>query len=310
MTLASGSISINLAASQPETDDSALLSRAKQLLNKVNVEYGQWNNKLTLASWAYASNLTEENQKNQLNVSAQFANYVKQMTSEVNDFPWQSIQDSNIKRQFKKLSILGAAALPDDKYTEYDQVVNRMQNTYSTAKICDFKNPTNCNLALEPHLTEILMKSRDPDELKYVWKAWRDASGKRVKSDFMRYVELSNEIARLNNYTDMAAFWMKDYEADNFTEDIEGLWQQLKPLYMQIHAYIRYALRLKYGESVVPKDGPIPAQLFGNMWAQSWGNIADLATPYPGKNLPDVTDAMVRQGKEKTEWSLWKSVTT
>ena len=27
--------------------------------------------------------------------------------------------------------------------------------------------------------------------------------------------------------------------------------------------------------------GPMPAHLLGNMWAQSWGNIADLVKPYP-----------------------------
>ncbi|XP_063977771.1 angiotensin-converting enzyme-like [Diachasmimorpha longicaudata] len=305
ITLTSWIISTSLVAGQENVStttytNNSLLARAKQLLNKVDGEYGQWNNKLTLASWKYASNLTDANLKNQINVSAQFADFVRQMTVEINDFPWHGIEDKQIKRQFKKLSSPGASALPKDKYTEYSEIISRMENIYATAKICDFENPFNCNLALEPNLTEILIKSRDPDELKYIWTAWRDASGKKMKNYFIRYVQLSNEIAKLNNYTDMAAYWMKDYEADDFTEHIEALWQQLKPLYLQIHAYVRHALRRKYGEDLVPRDKPIPAHLFGNMWAQSWGNIADIATPYPGKQLPDVTDAMVQQGLNAT----------
>uniref|UniRef100_A0A0C9RAR2 Angiotensin-converting enzyme n=1 Tax=Fopius arisanus TaxID=64838 RepID=A0A0C9RAR2_9HYME len=283
-----------------DNNDSVLLARAKELLNKIHGEYGSWNNKLTLALWNYSSNLTDVNLERQLNVSAQFANYVRQLTMEINDFPWHTIKDENVKRQFEKLSTPGASALPKDKYKEYGEVTSRMENTYATAKICDFKNSSNCNLALEPHLTEILIKSRDPDELKYVWKEWRDASGKKMKNDFIRYVELSNEIAKLNNYSDMAAFWMKDYEDDDFTEHIEILWQQVKPLYLEIHAYVRHALRLKYGEDLVPRDKPIPAHLFGNMWAQTWGNIADMAIPYPGKQLPDVTDTMIKQGYNAT----------
>lgn len=84
-----------------------------------------------------------------------------------------------------------------------------------------------------------------------------------------------------------------------FTRDkifSEALWQQLKPLYLQLHAYVRRELRKKYGESVVSKDGPIPAHLLGNMWAQTWTNIADFAIPYPGKQMPDVTHAMIKQG--------------
>ncbi|KAG6800634.1 angiotensin-converting enzyme isoform X1 [Apis mellifera caucasica] len=138
-----------------------------------------------------------------------------------------------------------------------------MENIYSTAKICDYHNRTKCDLALEPELTDLLKKSRDPEELKYIWAEWRNASGKKVKFLFMRYVELSNMAARLNNYSDNAAYWLKDYEADDFPEQIETLWQQLKPLYLQLHAYVRRELRKKYGENIVSKDGPIPAHLLG-----------------------------------------------
>ena len=78
---------------------------------------------------------------------------------------------------------------------------------------------------------------------------------------------------------------------------LESLWVELRPLYLQLHAYVRRQLRLQYGENIVSKDGPIPAHLFGNMWSQTWGYIAKFSTPYPGKNLPDVSDAMVEQGQ-------------
>ena len=32
----------------------------------------------------------------------------------------------------------------------------------------------------------------------------------------------------------------------------------------------------KYGKELVPADGPIPAQLLGNLWAQDWTNIYPL----------------------------------
>lgn len=82
----------------------------------------------------------------------------------------------------------------------------------------------------------------------------------------------------------------------NCKKCLDTLWSELKPLYLQLHAYVRRQLRLKYGEDVVTKDGPIPAHLLGNMWAQTWDNIAEFSTPYPGKQLPDVSDAMVEQG--------------
>lgn len=51
----------------------------------------------------------------------------------------------------------------------------------------------------------------------------------------------------------------------------------------------------EYGEKYVSRRGPIPAHLLGNMWSQSWSQIYDLATPFPGKTSVDVTPQMVEQ---------------
>lgn len=109
------------------------------------------------------------------------------------------------------------------RYQEYEKIISDMENIYSTAKICDYKNRSKCDLALEPELTEILMKSRDPEELKYIWIEWRKATGEKVKSLYPKYVELSNLAATLNNFSDNAAYWLKDYEADDFPEQIGKL---------------------------------------------------------------------------------------
>ncbi|KAL0125554.1 hypothetical protein PUN28_004576 [Cardiocondyla obscurior] len=185
-------------------------------------------------------------------------------------------------------------------YKELETTISQMENIYSTAKICDYKNKNKCDLALEPEITETLIRSRDPEELKHVWVEWRRASGEKVKSLYPKYVELANTAARLNNFSDYAAYWMKDYEADDFADQIETQWQKLKPLYLQLHAYVRRELRKKYGEDVVSKDGPIPAHLLGNAWAQTWSNIADFTVPFPGKQLPDVSVTLVEQGYNAT----------
>ncbi|XP_043579118.1 angiotensin-converting enzyme-like [Bombus pyrosoma] len=281
-------------------DSEADLLKAKQFLEKINSEHAEWSNKYTLADWDYASNLTSENLANKLNTSTEAAQYFKSAWKKVNEYPWSDIKDPNVRRQFKKFSVLGRSALPEDSYQEYEKIVSDMENIYSTAKICDYKNRTKCDLALEPELTEILMKSHDPEELKYIWVEWRKATGEKMKPLYERYVELSNLAATLNNYSDNAAYWLKDYEADDFPEQIEALWQQLKPLYLQLHAYVRRELRKKYGEDIVSKDGPIPAHLLGNMWAQTWANVAEFAIPYPGKQMPDVTNAMIKQGYNAT----------
>lgn len=110
-------------------------------------------------------------------------------------------------------------------------------------------------------LTRILTLSRDPEELKHIWMEWRKKTS-AAKDLYKEYVKLSNEAAVLNNFTDNAEFWLHGYESPTFVSEVNQLWDQLKPLYLQIHAYVRYKLRQHYGD-IVSEKGPIPAHLLG-----------------------------------------------
>ena len=67
----------------------------------------------------------------------------------------------------------------------------------------------------------------------------------------------------LKGYPDAGAYWLKEYESDTFKEDVEQLWLTMKPLYEQIHAYVRAKLRDVYGGQFNSSDGLIPAHLLG-----------------------------------------------
>ena len=121
-------------------------------------------------------------------------------------------------------------------------------------------------------------------------------SGSKMREMYKEYVELTNKAARMNGFQDGTKMKTYAYESDTFVQEMDQTWQGLKPLYEQLHAYVRYHLHKKYGNSVVDPEGPIPAHILGNMWAQSWDNIGDLVTPYPDKPSLDVTPAMKKQG--------------
>jgi peptidyl-dipeptidase A len=79
---------------------------------------------------------------------------------------------------------------------------------------------------------------------------------------------------------------------DEFAKEVDRLWEQVRPLYVSLHAYVRWKLREKYGPEVVPERGPIPAHLLGNMWAQEWSNIYDLVAPADADPGYDLTAAL------------------
>ena len=122
---------------------------------------------------------------------------------------------------------------------------------------------------------------RDPAKLKEMWVSWHDNVGAPMKDDYARMVEIANQGARELGFKNVGAMWRGQYDmsADEFAALTEKLWQQVKPLYDDLHCYTRTKLNEKYGDAVQPKTGPIRADLLGNMWAQEWGNIYDVVAP-------------------------------
>ena len=75
-----------------------------------------------------------------------------------------------------------------------------------------------------------------------------------MRQEYERYVELGNKGARELGFTDMGAMWRSKYDMppDAFAAEVDRLWEQVKPLYVSLHAYVRRKLREKYGADVVP----------------------------------------------------------
>nr|CAD7586994.1 unnamed protein product [Timema genevievae] len=102
----------------------------------------------------------------------------------------------------------------------------------------------------------------------------------------------------LPDYTDTSAEWLSLYESpevQNIPKEVARLWKQLRPLYLQLHAYVRRKLYLKYGVSVVDPRRGIPAHLLGNMWGQIWDNLLNISQPFPDTPSPNVTEALKQQ---------------
>ncbi|CAH0717042.1 unnamed protein product, partial [Brenthis ino] len=156
--------------------------------------------------------------------------------------------------------------------------------------------PNYCDMQLDPEISRILAHSRIESELLYVWKSFRDKTGPKLKNRFMRYVQLANEAAVNTGFRDAGDQMRAAYEDPSFRASVEETYNQVAPLYKQLFTYVRRKLVLRYGENSVRPDGPIPAHLLGNMWAQNWKSIMDLVMPFPQAPNIDVTSEMLRHG--------------
>lgn len=141
--------------------------------------------------------------------------------------------------------------------------------------------------------------NRNPVELAEMWTSWHNNVGAPMSQDYAQMVTLANEGARELGFADVGALWRSNYDMtpEAFAALTERLWQEVKPLYDELHCFVRAGLNQHYGSEVQPADGPIRADLLGNMWAQEWGNIYDIVAPQgltTGASL-DVTQMLTTQ---------------
>jgi len=185
---------------------------------------------------------------------------------------------------------------------EVTRIGAAMEGAYGKGKYCS-QGKEKCLDIQE--ISKIMAESRDAAQLLDVWRGWH-AIAVPMRPQFQRFVELANKGARELGFADTGAMWRSKYDMppDAFAKEVDRLWEQLKPLYVSLHAYVRWRLREKYGDAV-PANGPIPAHLLGNIWAQDWSNVYDLVKPAqadPGYDLTKILEAKKTDAKEMVRY--------
>ena len=175
---------------------------------------------------------------------------------------------------------------------ETTQKAAELDAAYGRGKYCPDANPDHC-LGIDD-INVKMAQNRDPKELAALWAGWH-AVGKPMRGDYARLAQLSNQGARELGFADTGALWRSQYDMppEEFSADIERLWKQVEPLYLELHTYVRHKLIEKYGDAARRPDGMIPGHLLGNMWAQEWGNIYDVVAP-PASPLPYNLDTILK----------------
>ena len=274
----------------PATADDAgkFLAAVNETMLKLNTAASQ-------AAWAYATYITPDTEALNARANQAFIEAVAKYAKEATRF--DSVQLSpEERRQMDLLKLSLVLVTPEDpkKAEELTKIAAAMEGAYGKGKWCSPAAADEDGCLDIEEITEILATSRDPKRLREVWEGWHTISPP-IKKDFVRYVELANEGARELGFKDTGAMWRSKYDmpADDFAKEVDRLWEQVRPLYVSLHAYVRMKLREKYGDQI-PANGPLPAHLTGNIWAQDWSNVFPLvstANADPGYDLTAILKA-------------------
>jgi len=288
------------SASKPPTS-----AEAEKFIGEVETKLFALADDASRAGWVQATYITDDTEILAARANERMISATARWAKEAARFEGLKLP-AEVARKIQLLKISLTLAAPEDpkEAEELTRITAGMEGMYGKGKYCP-EGKEKC-LDLED-ITRIMAKSRDEKELLDVWRGWHSIAIP-MRKDFVRYVELANKGARELKFADMGAMWRSKYDMppDDFAKELDRLWEQVKPFYLSLHAYVRARLREKYG-SVVPERGPIPAHLLGNMWAQNWSNIYPLVAPKeadPGYDLTEIlkarkTDAlqMVRYGE-------------
>jgi peptidyl-dipeptidase A len=247
------------------------MARVERALDSLSIESSR-------AQWVAANFITEDTEA--LSARAQLAYNLAVQRFAIGARRFDRLElPPRLARKFRLLRIAVSAPPPADpaQAAELTRITTSMEADYGKGTWCrrDGSGKEEC-LQIND-ISRLLRESRDPDELRAAWEGWHQV-GAPMRERYARFVRLANAGAGVLGFGDVGEMWRSGYDMTpaEFERETERLWDQFRPLYLSLHAYVRAKLVERYGAELVPPDGLIPAHLLGNLWAQSWGPLLPL----------------------------------
>ena len=288
-----GLVLILSACGQQDTGESpATMSTetADEFVARVTAELAELGREREAAEWVRATYITLDTAVIASAASEDYAEWHSDRVKQAMQYEGQDL-DAKTRRSINLLKLNTSAPSPADaaKRKELAAITTDIEGMYGAGKYC--RSDNNCISGSE--LEQLMADTRDYDELLEYWSGWRKIAVP-MRDKYARFVDLANEGARELGYNDLGQMWRSNYDMSptDFEQESARLWDQVKPLYDELHCHVRAKLGEVYGEDKVPPNGPMPAHLLGNMWAQEWAPIYDLIEPHPGVGDIDVDSTL------------------
>ncbi len=264
---------------EAQTSGSPTVAEAEQFMNKAESRLAELTVKVSQANWVHDNFITEDTEALAADANDEITAVTTELVEQAKRFDGMKMPP-DLARKFLLLKLSLTAPGPKDPTLrkEMSEIAASLESDYGKGKFCDGSGKCLDITAVE----KIMGDSRDPNQLKEVWAGWH-AVGAPMRKKYTRFVDLSNQGARDLGFKDTGVLWRAGYDMppQQFDAEVDRLWEQVRPLYLSLYTFVRARLSQKYGPQIVPPNGPIPAHVLGNPWAQAWGNV------FPILGLPE-----------------------
>ena len=297
------------AISSPGTPAAAPAGEtADQFVARVNAEYRKIAAELNSAQWLSSTYINSDSELLAAKANERWLTQLNAWIEQTKRYEGQPLSPETA-RAIKLIKLMTSMPAPKDpaQLQELTQIATRMEGTYGAGKYCkgEGANATCRNIG---ELSDVLAKSRDYDVQLDAWQGWHTIS-QPMRKDYTRFAELVNTGAKEMGFADAGEMWRSGYDMSpvELAAESDRLWDQVKPLYEQLHCYARGKLEATYGKDKGQvAGGMLPAHLMGNLWQQDWGNLWDLMQPYPGAGSLDVNSALQKLADDNLSRELDK----
>ena len=295
-------LSILVLSSCSKEQPSALTeSDVEAFLQRVELEDKTLGPIVSSAYWIGSNFITYDSQKVVADYGKRYQLLALERARQASAFDGVEVSEENRRKlNLIKSSFVMPSPLDDELAGEISAISAELDAMYGSGQHCFADDDCYDLEAFE----NIIDNSKDPAELLKAWEGWRNI-GKPMKEMYLRMVEIGNQGANDLGYDGLTDLWFSQYDmpADEFLEETDRVWEELKPLYDALHCHVRDELSNYYGEDIVSKTGSLPAHVLGNMWGQSWSNIYDLVyTPSSSSNSKiDLTSILKEKDIDEIE---------
>ena len=304
LALAIGACVISLSACKKEPAETATSAApaapkgetADQFIARVNKELRAMYPELTAAQWLSSTYINDDSQLLSAKSNERYLTQLNSWIAQSRKFEGQQMTPQTARAiHLMKLSTSMPAPSDPAKLAELTQIATRMEGMYGAGSYCSGEGDAKVCRQLG-ELEDVLRSSRDYDKQLQAWAGWHTIS-KPMRPDYQRFVELVNQGASELGFADTGEMWRSGYDMSpvELAAESDRLWEQVKPLYEQLHCYTRNKLQATYGADKGQVNGLLPAHLMGNMWQQDWGNLWDILEPYKGAGSLDITGSLEKQ---------------
>ena len=282
------SIAFIVASCDTSSELNSQNQKLEDFLTKVEEENKKDGPIISSASWISSNFITFDSQKVIADYGTRYTLNSLEKARKASSFDnIKTSPENNRMLKILKSSFVMPPPLDESLASELSEITTSLEAMYGSGEYC--YEDGHC-FDLEA-FEAIIDNSRNPKQLLSAWRGWHEI-GKPMKPMYLRMVEIGNKGSEDLGYEGLSDLWFSKYDmpADEFLNETDRVWDEVKPLYDALHCHVRAKLNDHYGDEVIPISGPLPVHMLGNMWGQSWSNIYDLVyTEEANSNSIDVT---------------------